>query len=205
MRKIALWVGLFVAIVTFAAKAQPTLAQGQTTKKEKKIVVVVQPGDSLSSIASRHKTTYQRLFDANKQVAHPDIIYPGQKLRVPSKKEKLKARMGVAPVAIVGYQSSTVHYNNQQASIQNSPAVSSAGGSAWDQIAACESGGNWSTNTGNGYYGGLQFSAGSWAAVGGQGLPSQASKSEQIKRAQMLQARQGWWAWPVCAARAGLR
>ncbi len=68
-----------------------------------------------------------------------------------------------------------------------------------------ESGGNWSINTGNGYYGGLQFSQSSWRAVGGSGSPSQASKSEQIARAEALKARQGWGAWPACSAKLGLR
>lgn len=74
----------------------------------------------------------------------------------------------------------------------------------WDRLAQCESGGNWSINTGNGYYGGVQFSQQSWQAVGGTGLPSNASKSEQIMRAQKLLAIQGPGAWPVCSVRAGL-
>lgn len=68
----------------------------------------------------------------------------------------------------------------------------------WDAIAQCESGGNWSINTGNGYYGGLQFSESSWRAVGGSGTANQASKSEQIMRAEKLKAIQGIGAWPVC-------
>mgnify|MGYP006373783203 FL=1 len=78
-------------------------------------------------------------------------------------------------------------------------------GSVWDQLAACEAGGNWAINTGNGYYGGLQFSLSSWRGVGGSGLPSEASREEQISRGQMLQARSGWGAWPACSARLGLR
>lgn len=87
---------------------------------------------------------------------------------------------------------------------QSSSGASVYGG-VWDRIAACESGGNWSINNGNGYYGGLQFTIQSWHAVGGSGLPSNASKAEQINRAQKLQAIQGWGAWPVCSAKAGLR
>ena len=79
------------------------------------------------------------------------------------------------------------------------------GGGVWDRLAACEAGGNWSINTGNGYYGGLQFSLSSWRAVGGSGLPSNASKSEQIRRGEMLRARQGWGAWPACSRKLGLR
>ena len=68
----------------------------------------------------------------------------------------------------------------------------------WDRVAQCESGGNWSINTGNGYYGGLQFLASTWRAVGGTGLPHQHSKAEQIRRAEILKARAGLGQWPVC-------
>ncbi|KQV75637.1 hypothetical protein ASC61_11840 [Aeromicrobium sp. Root344] len=73
--------------------------------------------------------------------------------------------------------------------------------SVWDKIAQCESGGNWSINTGNGYYGGLQFSAATWHSVGGTGLPSDHSREEQIKRAKILQARSGWGQWGCAGAR----
>ena len=75
----------------------------------------------------------------------------------------------------------------------------------WDRVAQCESGGNWSINTGNGYYGGLQFSLQSWRAVGGSGYPHQATKLEQIDRAERLRAIQGWGAWPSCSSQLGLR
>ena len=75
----------------------------------------------------------------------------------------------------------------------------------WDRLAQCESGGNWQINTGNGYYGGLQFALSSWRAVGGSGYPHNASKAEQIRRAELLLQRQGWGAWPACSSRLGLR
>lgn len=74
----------------------------------------------------------------------------------------------------------------------------------WDALAQCESGGNWSINTGNGYYGGLQFSQSSWNAAGGTGSPAAASKAEQIRVAENLLAMQGWGAWPACSASLGL-
>nr|WP_269449885.1 transglycosylase family protein [Auraticoccus cholistanensis] len=76
--------------------------------------------------------------------------------------------------------------------------------SVWDEVAACESGGNWSINTGNGYYGGLQFSQSTWEAYGGTGRADQASKAEQIRVAQATLEGQGPGAWPVCGAKAGL-
>ena len=81
-----------------------------------------------------------------------------------------------------------------------------AGGSTvWDQLAQCEAGGNWATNTGNGYYGGLQFSLGTWQAYGGSGLPSNNSRETQIAIATKVRdASGGYGAWPACAASLGL-
>lgn len=76
--------------------------------------------------------------------------------------------------------------------------------SVWDSLAQCESSGNWSTNTGNGYAGGLQFSQSTWAAHGGSGSAANASREQQIAVAQKVQASQGWGAWPACAAKLGL-
>ncbi|HLM63986.1 MAG TPA: transglycosylase family protein [Acidimicrobiales bacterium] len=73
----------------------------------------------------------------------------------------------------------------------------------WDALAECESGGNWSINSGNGYYGGLQFSLSSWQSVGGTGYPHEASRETQITMGQRLQASQGWGAWPACTAELG--
>lgn len=73
----------------------------------------------------------------------------------------------------------------------------------WDAIAKCESGGNWSTNTGNGYAGGLQFSPSTWRAYGGQGSAASASREEQIAVAERVMAAQGPGAWPVCSHRSG--
>lgn len=77
--------------------------------------------------------------------------------------------------------------------------------SVWDRLSSCEAGQNWQTNTGNGYYGGLQFSAGTWHAMGGVGLPSDTTREQQIAIAKTLQARSGWGQWPACSAKLGLR
>ena len=79
------------------------------------------------------------------------------------------------------------------------------GNTVWDRLAQCESGGNWSINTGNGYYGGLQFNLGTWQAYGGTGLPSNNSRETQIAVATRLRnASGGYGAWPGCAAKLGL-
>ena len=75
----------------------------------------------------------------------------------------------------------------------------------WDELAECESSGDWSINTGNGYYGGLQFSLSSWRMVGGTGYPHTATREEQIRRAEKLLEEQGWNAWPTCSKKIGRR
>ena len=92
----------------------------------------------------------------------------------------------------------------EQRQANTARANAGGGGDVWSAIARCESGNNPSINTGNGYYGMYQFSLTSWRAVGGSGLPSDASVAEQTRRAQMLQDIQGWNAWPSCARRLGL-
>jgi nucleoid-associated protein YgaU len=84
--------------------------------------------------------------------------------------------------------------------------AAAADGGVWDRIAQCESGGNWHINTGNGYYGGLQFSASTWRGYGGTAYAptaDQATRSQQIAVATKVQQAQGWGAWPTCSARAG--
>ena len=82
----------------------------------------------------------------------------------------------------------------------------SAGGSVaqFERLAQCESGGNWRINTGNGYYGGLQFNLGTWRGVGMSGYPHQASKSTQIAAGQKLHSQRGWSPWPACSRKLGL-
>lgn len=82
-----------------------------------------------------------------------------------------------------------------------------AASTVWDRVAKCESGGRWKINTGNGYYGGLQFSASTWRAFGGKKYASQAhraTKAEQIAIARRVLAGQGPRAWPTCSRKAGL-
>ncbi|WP_460447031.1 transglycosylase family protein [Angustibacter aerolatus] len=82
-----------------------------------------------------------------------------------------------------------------------------ATGRTWDRLANCESGGNWGINTGNGYYGGVQFSSGTWKAFGGRkyaGNAHKASRLEQIRIAEKVLDEQGWGAWPACSRKLGL-
>ncbi|MET8080232.1 transglycosylase family protein [Streptomyces sp. NPDC005303] len=117
------------------------------------------------------------------------MLFSGKgKHRRPSKATRAAALAGVTGVAIA-------------APLMAAGNASAATASEWDAVAQCESGGNWSINTGNGYYGGLQFSASTWAAYGGTqyaAQANQASKSQQISVAEKVLASQGKGAWPVC-------
>jgi len=163
----------------------------------------VQAGETLSLIAESRQMTYQRLFDANLDISNPDSINPGQKIRIPRAEEVIETRALPEPVRIIQPQRVVEAASTTPAAVSSAPAV--ADGSVWDQLARCESGGNWSINTGNGYYGGLQFLPSTWRAVGGQGLPHENSREEQIARAEILLARSGWGQWPACTAKLGLR
>ncbi|MFD3530073.1 transglycosylase family protein [Streptomyces sp. NPDC058664] len=117
------------------------------------------------------------------------MLFSGKgKHRRPSKATQVVALVGVTGVAVA-------------APLMTAGTASAATASEWDRVAQCESGGNWSINTGNGYYGGLQFSASTWAAYGGTAYAStanQASKSQQIAIAEKVLAGQGKGAWPSC-------
>jgi uncharacterized protein YabE (DUF348 family) len=117
-------------------------------------------------------------------------------------------------VVLVGTKAPKVHRaptrssssgSTKSAPRSSSPAPSVASGGVWDKIAACESGGNWSISTGNGFYGGLQFTLSTWHAYGGSGMPNHASRAAQIAVAKRVQAAQGWGAWPACTAKLGMR
>ncbi|MEU5973990.1 transglycosylase family protein [Streptomyces sp. NPDC047315] len=110
------------------------------------------------------------------------------KHRRPSKAAKFAAFAGITTAAIA-------------APLVGATSASAATAAEWDKVAQCESGGNWSINTGNGYYGGLQFSPSTWAAFGGTQYASNAhlaSKSQQIEIAEKVLAGQGKGAWPSC-------
>jgi hypothetical protein len=165
----------------------------------------VKAGDTLSSIA-RHEYgsahAWPALWWVNRHKVHnPQMIRVGQRLALsswhPRKAWLDRAAMAAipapAPAPPAGAAASTGTWS--------APAPS--GGVNWSAVAACESGGNWGINTGNGFYGGLQFTEGTWLANGGgQYAPSAnlASPSEQIAVAERVLASQGIGAWPVCGA-----
>jgi len=225
MQKTAL-VAIFSAAIIFVTGSATTHAQEQKpaqkntdnteVKAPEPVMVEIQPGDSLAKIGKAYNVTYQRLYDANTYIEHPDLIYPGKHVRIPDPSEEIPTRPlpesaqppaneVTRPAAAKPAATPPKRAASTANTAPAAPANFAAGNSVWDSLAKCESGGNWAINTGNGYYGGLQFSLSSWRAVGGSGYPHQASREEQIARAEMLKARQGWGAWPACTKKLGLR
>lgn len=189
---------------TSTAQANKTDQATTEQSANQNVYVTVEKGDSLSKIASAHGTTWRRLFDANEFIADPDVINPGDKIRIPAANEELASReTPVKPKAKPAATTTKIKRSTSQR-VASTPAPAVASGSVWDRLAQCESGGNWHINTGNGYYGGLQFLPSTWRAVGGTGLPHEHSREEQILRAEILLSRSGWGQWPACAKKLGL-
>ncbi len=202
-----------VAIINLAAASTTPLAApaAPAPASPAPVMVQVQLGDYLEKIASDHNTTYLRLYYANTDIQDQDLIFPGQSLRIPADDEQLTARplAASAPVEAVAAVAANPAADTAPVARTNvasaAPATNfdTSDGGVWDRIAACESGGNWAINTGNGYYGGLQFNVATWAGYDGYATANLAPKSVQIEKAQQVQAARGWSPW-TCAAMVGI-
>jgi LysM repeat protein len=187
------------ASVTAVVGALGLVGLGQAAGADESTTYVVKPGDTLSLIAPSN----WRAVAAANGIPNPDLIFPGQVLQLDVPEFSDVPEHG-------GSESEAETEVHSSGAAEQSPdpapaPASQSGGGVWDRLAECESGGNWSISTGNGYYGGLQFSQGSWQAAGGAGNPADASRDEQIRVAENLLAQQGWGAWPSCASQLGLR
>jgi LysM repeat protein len=205
--------GMANALMAVTISLHPSAHQAQAS-------YTVRQGDTLTTIAAHayhNAADWPAVWWANRrQVRNPNMIAAGQRLQLPASGHVTAAMARAAKAAIPAPPPPppapaqapaapvSTYQGGQSASAPVSNAVpASSGGVNWSGIAACESGGNWSTNTGNGFYGGLQFSEQTWLAYGGgQYAPSAnlASPSQQIAVAQQVLAGQGIGAWPVCGA-----
>ena len=185
----------------------------------------VQQGDTLSAIAAHaygSAADWPAVWWANRhQVPDPNMIAAGQRLRLsgsgqvpawmaraaqtailapaPAPAPAPAAAAAPAPAAAV----SVPQADPPAAAPVSTAAPASSGGANWSAIAACESGGNWSASTGNGFYGGLQFTEQTWLGYGGGQYASSANlatEAQQIAVAQRVLGGQGIGAWPVCGA-----
>lgn len=158
----------------------------------------VKSGDTLSAIAQQHQTNYQALAEASPGIDNPDTIFPGDEVHIAGSGETQAQISNSA-------QSSSVNSGNTPA---EPTTTTQATNGVWDRLAQCESGGDWQINTGNGFYGGLQFLPSTWAAFGGhQYAPDAhlATREQQIEIAEQTQSAQGWGAWPACTTSLGIR
>jgi LysM repeat protein len=167
----------------------------------------VESGETLAEIAGLydHVASWTALAEANADVIDdPNVVIPGQVLSLTGA-ESAPAPAETAPEPEPAPEAEATPEPEPAPEPEPEPEQTTATAGVWDSLAQCESGGDWSINTGNGYYGGLQFTLESWEAVGGSGYPHEASREEQIQRGEQLQAIQGWDAWPACADQLGLR
>jgi hypothetical protein len=203
-------------------KKLPKGAVHQWTPAGESIVHKVAYGQGLQLIAEKYgfdgDEAFRVLWDANTQLGQLRLERSGITVRIPVCQERMyRRKLPEPPPPPKPEKKQDKQQQSAQSSDDGKPSDEGSGGnnsednapsvaddSIWDKLAECESGGDWSANTGNGYYGGLQFSESSWHAVGGTGLPHEHSREEQIKRGKMLQSEQGWGAWPHCAAELGL-
>jgi LysM repeat protein len=188
-----------------AVFASPATAFAETQHK-------VVSGDTLWAIGVANNTTWQALAAYN-NIQNPNLIFVGQDITIPN-----PGYVAPAPAAPVQHSYTQPHYTAQRTSdyVQHSsytstaPGPSSSGSGSFTGIWACiaryESGGNPSINTGNGYYGGLQFTLGTWQANGGSGNPANASAAEQQRVANNVVQNSGgsYGAWPNTSRMCGV-
>lgn len=222
LRRIALLGGVTGALLLVAAPAMAQSADDPNADVEIETTYTVQQGDYLAQIAEEHGIdSWAVLYAVNdEKIDNPDLLLVGQELDVPADPaavdvDAVDIPSEPAPQPQPEAGGSSQATAQSQAAPQPEPDAGQqapqpsqpASGSVWDRLAQCESGGKWSTNTGNGYYGGLQFHPGTWASFGGHAYAPNAhlaSRAEEIAVAQRVQAAQGWGAWPACAAELGL-
>jgi uncharacterized protein YabE (DUF348 family) len=171
----------------------PTLAQGQTA--------VQTPGVAGTQRVTYRVTTTNGVESARQPLA-VTVTTPPQPT-VTKVGTKPAPAPAAAPAATAAAAPAAAGSSNTGAA-----APSVANSSDFDRLAQCESGGNWAINTGNGFYGGVQFDRGTWLGNGGGAyapLPNQATREQQIDIASRVQAARGWSPWPSCSRTVGLR
>jgi len=194
-------VGTTKALMAVTISLHPAAHQAQAS-------YTVKPGDTVSAIAAHaygNAASWPAVWWPNRhQVPNPNMIAAGERLRLPASGRVPGWMARAAQAAIPARAAASVP---QAAAPAAAPVTTAApaysGGANWSAIAACESGGNWSANTGNGFYGGLQFTEQTWLAYGGSQYASSANlatPAQQIAVAQRVLAGQGIGAWPVCGS-----
>ena len=199
-------VGMTKALLAVTISLHPAAPHAQAS-------YTVKQGDTMSAIAAHaygNAADWPAVWWPNRhQMPNPNVITAGQRLRLPASGHVPAWMARAAQAAVRAPARAAVTASVPPAAVPAAATVSAAapassGGVNWSAIAACESGGNWSANTGNGFYGGLQFAEQTWLAYGGGQYASSANlatEAQQIAVAQRVLAGQGIGAWPVCGSR----
>ena len=180
----------------------------------------VEKGDTIGKIADSHGLSLEEIIELNPQIQDINLIFPGEEVH--TEKEELALYISENGNVEVQQQQEVIvqqpvqeEYNYVQTEpeqqqvqqvqkpepVQSTPASTQtqSDGNNWESLAKCESGGNPNVVSSNGLYHGLyQFDAQTWQSVGGSGVASQASASEQTQRAKILYSQRGSQPWPVC-------
>jgi len=160
-----------------------------------------------SPAAAGPEAARQAGLDADQAGAHQGAVRQGGAKKAGARKAAAKKSAGRKSAARRARRAAAAQPSAVSPSAATSPEATEPG-SVWDDIAACESSGNWHINSGNGFYGGLQFGQPTWKSFGGRRYARRAdlaSRIEQITVAQKVLRDQGWRAWPVCSHRMGLK
>jgi len=207
--------------VTKTVSVPPTTTEQRTDDLYKGETKVVDEGAAGTVVETWRVSTIDGVVTGSKKLSStqtvapkPKVVAVGTKVKpAPKPKPAPKAPSApparsapaapTAPAAPAAPPARSARPAPPAPSDPGSPAVPA--GSVWDRLAQCESGGNWSINTGNGYYGGLQFNLGTWRAYGGTGYPHENSRETQIAVATRLHAERGFNPWPACSDKLGLR
>lgn len=195
---------LMVAACSFVVSA-PAVAAEQTPVKEYKKHKVA-GGESLSIIAEANQLpSWKTIWDVNEHIANPDLINPGEELNIPAVGQQTPDRPLPAAQAVAPVSQQKLVAASRSAAPKAAPVYGGTTDGAWAALRACESGGNYAANTGNGYYGAYQYNSGTWNNYGGYARADLAPPAVQDAKAQDTQSRRGWSPWPACSRKLGLR
>jgi hypothetical protein len=180
---------LLVAVVLASIFAVRTYAESENQRQINKRLELTN-----TSSTSKLEASSKALQDVTQQKTHIESSLKAQEQENAQKQQEIESLHSQLQAKITA-----------KATLAKATAkVTYTSGSVWDQLAQCESGGNWATNTGNGFYGGLQFDIGTWGGYGGFARADLAPPSVQIEKAMEVHARRGFTPWPACKAKLGL-
>jgi hypothetical protein len=166
--------------------------------------VTQKPGPTPAQLAAYRRVVATRTLHFEETVAAQQAAAQAQAEAAAQAQAAAAAQAQEQAQAAAAAQAAAQQAAAAQAAQSQQSSSSYPAGGVWAELRACESGGNYEEDSGNGYYGAYQFALSTWEGLGFSGLPSDASPAVQDEAAQELQARSGWDQWPACASELGL-